>query len=133
MTEHLAANIIASRLLILQSKQLMLISLERRMDSKSGKSLHARVDALRSQTATALHAYRDTMLRLGSPQNSDFWLVAYARMIEVARALTMKLRVSAVALPPEERYEVSVDIEMLEQIVEHWTDSMRESMAAATA
>ena len=132
MTEDVAANIIASRLLVLQSKRLMLNSVERRMNSSGAESLHAQAETLRAQMATALHAYRDTMLRLGSPHTSDFWLVAYGRMIEVGHALTMKLRSSVVTLPPRERYEVSIDIEMLEGIVQNWSESMRESMAAAT-
>jgi len=133
MTESAAANIIASRLLVLQSKRLMLSSLQRRLDSTGGKPAQTRVDALRAQTAAALHAYRDTMLRLGSPDTSDFWLVAYGRMIEGARAVRMKLRTSVAVLPPRERYEVSIDIEMLDEIIERWTESMRDSMAAATA
>ena len=133
MTDHVADNLIASRLLVLQSKRLMLTSLQRRLNSTDAASLQERVDALRVQTAGALHMYRETMLRLGSPDNSDFWLVVYGRMIEVANGLTVKLRSSAVTLPPRERYEVSTDIEMLEEIVHRWTESMRASMATATA
>ena len=88
---------------------------------------------MRYETDMAQHAYRATMLAYGSPAHADYWLVAYARLIEMGRALTGKLRDSALSLAPAERYQVSADVEMLESLIERWTEEMHSSMADAVA
>jgi hypothetical protein len=60
-------------------------------------------------------------------------LIAYSRLIEMGNALTTKLRSSAPGLPEDERYELRADMEMLEGIVEGWTESKRRSMTVALA
>jgi hypothetical protein len=133
MKEATAEQIINSKLLILQSKRLLLTSAERRLGDTGMESLRARVDQLRTETATAQHGYRSSVLQLGSPRQHDYWPIAYSRLIEMGTALTTKLRRSAPGLPADERYELTADMEMLEGIVEGWTESKRRSMAVATA
>lgn len=133
MKRQAADHIVRSRLLILQSKRLMLNTLQRRLKEHGYDVLKVRVAKLRSETATAQHLYRSSMLSWGSPQNPDYWLVAYGRLIEVGNVVVDRLRDATDQLPPAERYQVSADVEMLEHMISKWTEVMRESMSAAVA
>jgi hypothetical protein len=131
--EATAEQIINSKLLILQSKRLLLTSTERRLGDTGMQSLRERVNQLRRETETAQHGYRSSVLRWGSPRQHDYWPIAYTHLIEMGNTLTSRLRSSAPGLPADERYELTADVEMLEGIVEGWTRSKRRSMAVATA
>jgi hypothetical protein len=133
MREATADQIINSKLLILQSKRLLLTSAERRLGDTGVQSLRAQVEQLRIDTATAQHGYRSSVLQWGSPRQRDYWLIAYSRLIEMGNALMTKLRSSAPGLPADERCELTADMEMLEGIVEGWTESKRRSMTVALA
>jgi len=128
----LARDIITSRLLILQSKRLVLRCQRRRLDATT-EALRQKVEQLGLEADEAQHRYRATMLAWGSPQFPDYWLIAYARLIEMGSVLTTRLREATTQLPLGERYQVSADVEMLESIVDTWTESLREEMAAAVA
>jgi hypothetical protein len=74
------------------------------------------------------------MLEYGSPAvHHDFWTIAYGRLIEMGQALSAKLRSSVYSLPVAERYRVSADVEMLEEIVDRWTAAMRTAMVESVA
>jgi hypothetical protein len=133
MKQHTADALITSRLLVLQSKRLILSSLERRLEEPGTEALRERVDCLHRESEDADSAYRATILRLGSPEQREYWLVAYGRLIEIGHALTARLRASAGDMPPEDRFELATDVEMLEEIVARWTDAMRTTMADAVA
>ncbi|HKW72718.1 MAG TPA: hypothetical protein VJQ08_07820 [Candidatus Dormibacteraeota bacterium] len=62
-----AGAIISLRLLIRQSKRLLLSSTQRRFDVLGLDALRQRVERLRFETDMAQHAYRATMLACGSP------------------------------------------------------------------
>jgi hypothetical protein len=126
-------EVISARLMILQSKRLMLGSLERRLSRSNPDDLQIRAETLRREAAHALDMYRGSVLAYGSPSHADYWLVAYGRLIDMGNALTKKLREATVTLPPEERYEISADVEMLEFIVGAWTESMRTAMSESVA
>jgi len=134
MKAGVAQSVVTSRLLILQSKRLMLDRCQRRLDrDEADEEARRRVDVLRSQTDAAQHAYRSVILAWGSPENAEYWIVAYGRLIDMGTTLTQKLRDAVVELPLAERYQVSADVESLESIVGEWTEKMRRSMAAAVA
>jgi hypothetical protein len=133
MRAESARAVIMARLLILQSKRLMLNSLLRRLEQSGHDGLEERVACLRADTARAQHAYRSIVLAYGSAESRDYWLVAYNRLIEVGNVVVTRLREATVELPATERYQVSVDVEMLELMVDQWTESMRKSMASAVA
>jgi len=126
-------QLITSRLLILQSKRLMLHSLQRRQDEGSRAELNERIEALQVQAERAQHAYRTYVLNWGTTRSSDYWVVAYSRLIEMGNALTTKLREATNDLAPAERYQVSADVEMLEEIVAAWGESLRTVMTTAVA
>jgi hypothetical protein len=126
-------RIVTSRLLILQSKRLMLTGAQRRLGEAGAELLRSRVERLLEETAQAQHAYRVAVLLWGTPQHAEYWLVVYSRLIETANALTTRLRNAAPQLPPDDRFEISTDVELLEGIIDGWTESMRASMVAAIA
>ena len=131
MKESTALEMIQSRLLVLQSKRSMLNSCQRRFDQHGTAALHRRVSQLGMEADLAQHQYRTAMLMWGSPNNSDYWLVAYSKLIEIGSALVIKLREATPELPPHERLQIAADAETLERIVEAWQKRMRTSMAAA--
>lgn len=125
---HAAQSIITSRLLILQSKRLVLGSLQRHLEQLGYEPLRERIALVRAQTETAHYLYRTAVLTHGTPEDADYWLVAYGRLIEVANVVVQRLRAATDDLPAAERYQVSADVEMLEHMVDNWTDAMRRSM-----
>jgi hypothetical protein len=128
-----AREVIQSRLLILQSKRLMLNSLVRRLEETGLDSLRQRVEVLRLEAEMAQHEYRSSVLTYGSPEMIDYWIVAYSRLIEMGNTLATRLRDAVTDLPLSERYQASADVEMLEGIVERWQESMRLAMAKSVA
>lgn len=133
MKESTSRGLINSRLLVLQSKRLLLSSAQRRLDDTGMDSMRQRVDTLRHEADMAQHVYRSTVLAVGSPENLDYWIVAYSKLIEMGNTLATKLRSAVVDLPLSERYQASADVEMLEEIVNRWQESMRHEMAKSVA
>jgi hypothetical protein len=125
--------IITSRLLVLQSKRLMLDAIERRLQTWNSPDVRRRFEELRIETDAAQDRYRRAMLAWGSSQDVDYWVMAYSRLIDKGNVIVKKMREANLMLPPAERYQVSADIEMMEHLVEDWTESLRRSMAAAVA
>jgi hypothetical protein len=125
--------IIMSRLLVLQSKRLMLNRALCQLARSNDEARAQKVVRLRNETESAQHNYRSTILAMESPERHEYWLVVYGRLIDMGGALITKLRDAAVDLPYEERFAASTDVEMLESILEHWTESMRTSMTAGVA
>jgi hypothetical protein len=125
--------IIMSRLLVLQSKRLMLNRALRQLANSHDEMRVRQVDRLRTETESAQHSYRSTILAMESPDRHEYWLVAYGRLIDMGGALITKLRDAAMDLPNDERYAAVTDVEMMESILEHWTESLRTSMSAGVA
>jgi hypothetical protein len=121
--------IVASRLQVLQSKRLMLASNERRLRVHKIESLRDRVEQLHAELERAQAAYRSAVLRWGTPKRVDYWPVAYARLIELANNLAEKLRVGTADLPPERRFELAVEVEVVEDLIGAWRDSLRQAIA----
>jgi propanediol dehydratase small subunit len=128
-----AQEIITSRLLVLQSKRLMLNTTQRRLDESGLDSLRSRVETLRMEADHAQHLYRSTLLAYGSPEHAEYWVVAYSRLIEMGNALKVRLHDAVLDLPLSERYQASADVEMLEEIVARWHESMRAAMTRSVA
>jgi hypothetical protein len=129
----LVRQLVTGRLLVLQSKRLLLSSSERRLNETRFESLRGRVERLRVETAMAQYNYRESMLRWGTPDMHDYWPTAYGRLIEMGTLLSDRLRGAVEELPVEERFEVSTDVEMLESMVRRWSDSKRAAMASSVA
>ena len=128
---HAADHVVQSRFLIMQSKRLLLMSAERRATLHGTARMRERLSRLRSESEVASDAYRQTVLALASPERPDYWPVAYSQMIQLGNRLSAKLRETADAMPASERSQMAVDVKLLEQLVNGWTDSMRARIAAA--
>jgi hypothetical protein len=126
-------SIITSRLLVLQSKRLMLATTERHLQGSNAARVRRRIDELRIETDAAQDRYRRAILAWASTEDIDYWVIAYSRLIEKGNVIVKKMRDANLVLPPSERYQVSTEIETMEHLVEDWTESLRRSMAAAVA
>jgi len=132
--ERAAQEIIASRFLIVQAKRLLLSSAYRRHLHVENRSTPRDVIArLEGELERADRRYRTAVLEHASPASADYWIIVYARLLEVGEDLTEKMRTAAVELPPGARFEVSTDIEALQLILERWNASMKRSMVDAVA
>ena len=126
--------LIMSRLLVLQSKRLLVNSVQRRLEAApSGSEQSGRLSRLRMEAQHAQHAYQTAVLRLGSPESDDYWVVAYSRLISAGGSLVRRLREAAAQLPLEQQGEASAEADALQEIVDRWTECKRKSMAASVA
>ena len=123
-------SLISACLLMLQSKRLILATLERRLKARPAESLRARVDRMRRETEAAHEQYSTWMLRWGSPESPQYWPVAYRRLVGTADQLSTKLRRVAADLPAEDHYELATEVEMIEALAEQWRKSIRASIVA---
>ena len=133
MRQSVGETLISSRFLVLQSKRLMLSSLQRRLANASIESLQRRVERLMLESESASTAYRESMLHWGSPKRNEYWLVAYSHLIDRGHALTNKLSEASADMPPGERYEMAVEVEKLQEMVDGWRGSIRSAIVGATA
>ena len=131
ISPELSRQLVTGRLLVLQSKRLMLASAERRMGDGGTDRVRQRVEKLRADTHDAQYQYRSVMIMFGSPEHRDYWPIAYDRLVGTGSALAAKLRKAIPDLPPGDRYEASTDIEMVEGMVGRWTKSMRAAVATS--
>lgn len=131
MKDHVAEHVINSRLLILQSKRLLLSSAERQARLYGSERLRERVERLRSESEVARDAYGSILLSVGSPQHPDYWSVAYRRLIDLGSELSDKLTKASETAAPMERAAIATDVELLNELVHRWTSSMRDRVSAA--
>jgi hypothetical protein len=124
-----AEAIVASRLQVLQSKRLMLASNERRLRVHKIESRRRRVEQLYAEIDHAQDAYRSALLKWGTPMRRDYWPVAYARLIELADSLAAKLRIATGDLPSPRRFELAVEVEVVEDLIADWRDSLRQAVS----
>src|SRR5437016_13929633 len=94
----IADSLISSRLLVLQSKRLILASLERRLQRRALDSLRDRVRSLREETANAQERYSASILRWVSPEGPAYWSVAYYRMYDADEQLYATNRLTDVEM-----------------------------------
>ena len=128
-TYHVIDHVVQSRFLVMQTKRLLLMSVERRCAGPGSERMRERVERLRSETELAADAYRRTVLAVG-PRHPDYWTVAYSRMIHLGNRLSTKLQ-EAPAMPTRDRAQVQADVKLLGQMVNAWTESMRARIVAA--
>ena len=124
----IAETLISARLSLLQSKRLILATLERRLQQQPVEALRDRVEHMRNETRTAQNSYSFSVLAWGSPNTPGYWPVAYKRLAEVADRLSTSLREASGDMPPTERYELAAEVEMLEQLRSEWRASIRTAL-----
>jgi hypothetical protein len=131
LTESSADKVVWSRLLVLQSKRLLLGCAQRRFRQTGTRDHWEKAERLRTEADEAQNAYRASQLEWGSPKTSEYWLVAYDRLIEKGNAVSAKLRSAASGLEAADRFEVATDVELLEDLIKSWRESVRALMATS--
>jgi len=126
-------SIIMARLLILQSKRLMMSSCQRRLDGGGYESIRGRLERLRADVQSAQYLYRSAILSWESPENHEYWLTAYSRLIDIGHQVIDEMKGATVLLPSTERHEVAADVERLETMIKGWANSMKRTMTASVA
>ena len=125
MKPSVARNLIMSRLLMVQSKRLVLASLQRRVLERDAESKRGRAEKVQAELERAHDNYRTAMLAFGASGDPEYWLAVYGKLIDTAGALVERMRDQSSSLTYDRRYEVAGDIQMLEALVSQWRDSMR--------
>lgn len=125
----IAESLITARLLMMQSKRLLLAGIERRLLRAGREQLHGRAERLRAETENAHESYCSSVLRWGSPDGREYWSAAYDRLVVTADRLSKKLREASSEMAPEDRYAAAAEVEVLETMAEDWRASLRGGFA----
>jgi hypothetical protein len=128
-----AESIVTSRLLIVQSKRLMLSSAARRFRLHGGNSLGRRSEHFRADTARAHKSYQAAVLTWGRTTSHEFRIVAYTSLIVLAEKLVFELRGTIEGVAARDRVEMATEVEVLEDLIEEWRQSARPVATAAVA
>src|SRR5260370_20606926 len=84
-------SIVSARLLVVQSKRLMLSSLLRRLRLRGERSLRERTDRFRDEADRANRNYRSAVLNWGQATPPEFRLVASGSLLDLAESLVIAL------------------------------------------
>lgn len=124
-------RLISARMLILQSKRLLLASTQRRL--REGKpQLSDRVQQLTLEASEAQHSYRTTVLACGPEASSQYWPVAYSRLVEVGEVLAAQLRGASPGMTAAaDRYAMATEVEAIEGFIDGWRTTLQRSMTEA--
>ena len=124
--------IVSSKLLVLQSKRLLLTnaSVKRRMSGGEKSEAEARLEGA---VQSALERYNSAVLTWSSAMTPQYRLVAYNSLIGKAERLRASLANPPGELSADDRREVLADLRALQHIIDGWRDIARSSMAEAVA
>lgn len=110
-----------SRMLVLESKLLLLYRAQRRFLAKQTDRNLKAVDNRHGEVRVAeaaVRAVRMEPLALRSPEHTS-WI--YSKLITRAANTRAGLAAICADLPPEERFQTAADIQMLEELIAQWT------------
>lgn len=131
--QPVSETLVSANLNVVQSKRMLLSSVERRHRLHGGKSLLARAEGLRGEIDQAQRHYHSVVLRWARPDSDQYWLVAYGNLIELADTLATELRLCLNELPLSDRFEVATEVEMLENLIDIWREEQRATLSSGTA
>jgi hypothetical protein len=129
----IAESIVTSRLLIVQSKRLMLSSAERRFRLHGGNSLGKRSEHFRADAARAHKSYQAAVLTWGRTTSHEFRIVAYTSLIVLAEKLVFELRGTIGTVGPGDQVQMATEVQVLEDLIQGWRESARPVATAAVA
>ncbi len=118
-------HIITSRLLILQTKRLLLRSAQRQARRRDSEDLRQRVERLRDESEREVKHYHATLLRIGAPEHPDYWPAAYASLINLGHELGVSMRRTAAGPGGG---AVAPDLEVMDGLMSEWRRSLRRSL-----
>ncbi|HET7465868.1 MAG TPA: hypothetical protein VFL29_04325 [Candidatus Dormibacteraeota bacterium] len=122
-------QIVMSRLLVLQSRRMMLASCLRRSQVANRPALTERVESLQGAADKAHADYKAAVLAWAHPETPQFWMVAYATMIENAESVVDELRTRSSELPISDRMLVERDATELKGIIKRWRSNLMRPQA----
>ena len=125
--------IVSSKLLVLQSKRLLLTNAAVRRRLAGGQMSEADVARLEGAVQHALELYNRAVLTWASALTPQYRLVAYNSLIAKAERLRASLENPPEELPAADRREVLADLGALQRIIDGWRDIARASMGEAVA
>ena len=121
-------DIVWSRLLVLQSKRLLLGCALRRVRRTGSRADRWWAVRLRADADRAEDAYRASQATYGSTRPSAYWVAVCRRMIDQGEASTARLKADVPGLSAGERFERATDLQMLEELVDQWRLSANRGM-----
>lgn len=124
-------SIVSSRMLILRSKLLMLGCAQRLAEHTRNPDDRKRVEKLRADLHGAETSFAAIEMRTVSAGRRYDWSWIYSNLIEVARASMAKVLERHRRHSAGEKFELATDLQMLEELVERWSEAMREKSRAA--
>ncbi len=130
--ERVAEKIVTSRLLVLQSKRILLCNARTRQRIDATEQAAVDIERLEAAVHEAWERYHEAVLHFASPQTPQYRLVAFSSLIARAELLQSKLE-SASELGGVDRHELHAEMRNLEQILSGWRANLRASMMAAPA
>ena len=126
-------SIVSARLLVVQSKRLMLSSLLRRFRLRGERSLRERTDRFRDEADRANRNYRSAVLNWGPATSPEFRLVAYGSLVDLGESLVLELRGTIGGLKPRDQFELATEVEVLQDFIDQWRRNARPSATVAVA
>ena len=125
----MADRILTSRLLVLQSRRLLLASAETDLVVNVTDEARSAVQRHKGEVQRAQRLYNEAVLRWGEPVSPQYRLVAYTSLVAKAERLTVVLRGAASNFPHADRTELLADVESLRTIIASWNEVLRDAMA----
>ena len=125
--------IVMSRLLVLQTRRLLLASSQKKLNATDADHLRLEVARLKEAAEKAYDAYRKAVLDWASPETAQFSMVSYATMIDGLEELAGRLRMSLDELPMQDRIDLDADLVRLDEIIGRWRATMLSSMGGIGA
>jgi len=111
--------------LVFQSKLLLLnVANDSYRRTRTKKDLK-RVEHFRSELHDAEAALRTTGTDQLALENGDFWLQIYADLIDCATGSLDRMRSAMSSREAADRFETATDVQMLEELIAHWTSRMQ--------
>ena len=125
----LADRILTSRLLVLQSKRLVLSTAEVNLRIRPTEDARIAVQRHATGVRRAQQLYNEAVLTWGEPVSPQYRLVAYSSLVAKAERLRAALSGAVPHFGHADRSELMADVENLSSIIESWNEVLRNAMA----
>ena len=131
LSESSGDQVVAARMLVFQSKLLLMNTANRRFRRTNAERDLKRVEHVRAELHRAEAALRRIELEGHHWSSPDYWLAVYASLVERATDALDRMTTASYGRPAAERFESATDIQMLEELIAQWTSRMRAIQQAA--
>jgi uncharacterized Zn finger protein len=127
VTPHhtIAADVAWSRLLVLQSKRLLLGGALRRMRRTADDESRARAEALRAEAEAAAGVYHAAEEAARFTPLTPSRVATCRRLIGRCRESANRMNELADRLDAASQYEIATDVQMFDELIELWNEPVR--------